>query len=348
MNARISSEDISRALAKENLSIEVTTRCTNACTHCFVRAGRDSFHDMDPETAWQILVDGHEAGYRNLHITGGEPLLWPHLFSFIDAALRIGYESIFLNTNGAAFTSDMACRLAESEALTLSVSIQGPAHIHDVMRGAGSYAAATAGLRIAVEAGIPAVVFTAVGRSLLRHLPRFVDTICRDFPGIKEISLIQLIRVPGDAFDLSEETLTPEDFLTMVRMAAMLNLLGLPVTFLENPLASAAAHAMGLPWLPLTPPLYRLGRLIVMADGSITPAHSVREAFGKYAPGALQEILCSEPYLQAVTPDATVCPACDYLQICREKGMMRPSEKFRDYVEEMPFCRRVMGLAVRD
>ncbi len=347
MNAQISAEDIFNALEKENLSIEVTTNCTNTCTHCFARAGRDVFQNMEPAMARQILIDGREVGYRNLHITGGEPLMWPYLFSFIDEALKIGYESIFLNTNGTLINHDIARCLAESGAVTISVSIQGPEHIHDAVRGAGSYVAAAKGLRSSIEAGIPTVVFTVVSRSFLEYLPRFVDTICRKFSGIKEAALIQLVRVPYDVFDLTMEILPPEDFLVMVRMAAMLNLVSLPVTFLENPLVSAAAHAMELPWLPQSPPLYRPGRIVIMADGSITMAHSVREALGKYAPGSLQKIFGLGSYLRAVTPDEIVCPVCEYVHTCRKNGMIQPSEKFRDYIEDVPFCKRVMKLAVQ-
>jgi MoaA/NifB/PqqE/SkfB family radical SAM enzyme len=335
-------------LEKENLSIEVTTRCTQACAHCFARAGRGILQDMNPDIARQVLADGRATGFRHLHITGGEPLLWPHIFPFIDEALALGYESIFLNTNGVLLDKTAARNLATSGALTLSVSIQGPEPLHDAVRGAGSYLAAAKGLTNALDAGLPACIFTAGGQSLLRELPRFAEAACRDFPGIRDITLIQLIRVPGDAFDLSAELLSPEDFLVLVRMAALLNLYGLPVSFLENPLASAAAHAMGMPWLPQAPPLYRPGKLVVMADGSITPAHSVRDTFGNFAPGALRKILGSEPYLRAVAPDETTCPSCRHVAACREKGMVRPSETFRDHVENVPFCKRVMDLVVKD
>lgn len=342
--AMISSEDIYHAIENENLTIEVTTRCTNTCTHCFVRAGRNSFHDMEPAFARKVLADGRDAGFRHLHITGGEPLLWHHLFPFIEQALSMGYESVFLNTNGSFINDKKARRFAEYGKLTISVSLQGPEHIHDAMRGAGSYVSAVCGLRAALDAGIPCSIFTVVSKSLLWELPRFADNVFRDFPEVQEITLIQLIRVPGDAFDLTTEILLPEDFLVMVRMAAMLRLYGVPVSFLENPLASAAAQSAGLRWLPQTPSLYRPGRLVVMAEGSITLAHSAREGLGIFVPGAIKKILRSEAYLHAVSPDETICRSCEHVGKCRENGMMRPSEPFRDHEEKVPFCKRVMDL----
>jgi hypothetical protein len=157
--------------------------------------------------------------------------------------------------------------------------------------------------------------------------------------------LIQLVRVPNDAFNLASEILSPEDFLVMVRMAAILNVSGLPVSFLENPLASVASQTMGMPWLTQTPPLCRPGKLIIMADESITLAHSVREKLGKFTPGAIKTILTSEAYLHAVSPDETICPVCKYAKMCRENGMVRPSEPFRDHEEKTPFCKRAMDLA---
>ncbi len=333
---------------EENLTIEVTTRCNSACTHCFARAGRGRLVHMEAETALALLKEGYDLGYRNLHLTGGEPLLWPHFFELIEKALNTGYEKVFFNTNGTLLDAETARRLAacgdnNNEALSLSVSLQGPRQLHEGVRGEGSFDKALAGLEAALEAGLPVSVFTTAGQSLLDDLPRFAGWLHENFPGMQRLTLIQMIRVAGDAFDLSGELLTPADFLRLVQTASLLGLYGIPVAILENPLANAAAKRLGVPWIPRAPALHREGRVVVMADGSITLSHSTRESMGVYAPGALEKVLCSDPYRDLVGEDVSTCPGCRYREFCRPEGMVRPSEWYRDMVVDVPYCVRVMS-----
>ncbi|OHD69602.1 MAG: hypothetical protein A2W19_00935 [Spirochaetes bacterium RBG_16_49_21] len=347
-------------IGTENLSIELTTRCTNECSHCFARAGRIDSPELSFDTAQGIIAEGFRIGYRHLHLTGGEPLLWPHLFGLLDGAASLGYEMLFINTNGTLLTPDTARRLAGfGERLHLSISLQGPEQIHDRFRGPGSFQKATQGARNSLDAALSVFIFATVGKSLVAVLPRFAEYVFTELPGVKGLTLIQLIRVAGrsvsegfkplangtdDAHGLDRELLAPEDFVGMVRSAALLNLYGYPVTVLENPLATVAADLMEMPWLPPEPMLYRNGKIVVMADRSITLAHSSRETYGAYAPGALSAVLMSEDYARAVSPDTVTCPYCRFRSACAEKGMVRPSEWFRDRDGSAPYCKRVLRL----
>jgi len=338
-------DDIRQSIEKDVLSVEVTTRCNSACGHCFARAGRDTAHDMDLPTARAIAAEGRSLGYRHFHITGGEPLLWPQLFNLIDEAAAMGYESIFINTNGTLLTAEAARRLAGHDGrVTLSISLQGPEVLHDRVRGI-SFRAALGGLESALAAGIGVYVFTTAGKSLLTELPRFAEFLFDTYPAIKDLTLIQLIRVHGDALDLSGELLWPEDFISLVRMTALLNLYGYRVTVLQNPLATVASRALNMPWVAPALPLHRCGGVIVMADGSITLAHSTRESLGIYGPGALGGVLASDEYRKASGPDDEACAGCRFLSLCRENAMVRPSEWFRSMGRPGHFCREVLSLA---
>lgn len=338
-------EPIREAIEKDVLSIEVTTRCNSSCSHCFARAGRTDTRELSVETAAAIADEGRRLGYRDLHLTGGEPLLWGPLSNFIDRAIAAGYESVFINTNGTLLTADRAQELAcFGGRVTLSLSLQGPEELHDRVRGPGSFRAAIAGLEQALTAGLQVSIFTSVGASLLPVLPRFAEFLHNAYPAIQELTLIQLIRVQGDAFDLSAELLSPEDFLAMVRMAALLNLYGFRVTVLRNPLAVAASRAMGMPWLAPAPHLHRSGGIMVMADRGITLAHSTRTSLGIYEQGMLATVLASNEYRDAVSPDNSACGRCGFLGLCRKNGMLRPSEWFRSMRGSEYFCSEVLSL----
>jgi MoaA/NifB/PqqE/SkfB family radical SAM enzyme len=301
---------------------------------------------MDQSTALDIISEACGLGYRRLHLTGGEPFLWKPLFSVIEKALAEGYESVFINTNGTLLTPAVCGELrAISESISLSVSLQGPPELHDRVRGKGSWQRASRGIESALKNNIPLAVFTTVSRSLLPMLPRFCEEVLTDYPEIQGIALIQLIRVKNDLFDLSAELLRPEDFLTMVKSAALLNLHGHRLHILENPLASAAAALMGMPWIPPSPPLHRSGRITVMADGSPGISHSGSVLSVKYTPGILASILNSDDYAAMCSPDDYACTACRHFTTCRANGMLRPSEWFRDMGDIEPYCARVMNTA---
>jgi len=292
-----------------------------------------------------MVREAHEQGYRKLHVTGGEPLLWADLPRIFDHAFALGYETAFLNTNGTLLTGKVCRNLAAHSGLAVSVSLQGPRQLHDSIRGTGSYDRALKGIDSAMSAGLPVYIFTTVGRSLLPDLPRFAEEIFRDFPAIRQLTCIQLIRVPEDVFDLSEEVLSPDDFLRLVRMVSLLNLYGLRVDILNNPLAAVASKVLKMPRLPPSPPLYQPGSLMIAADRRITLAHSTTDHFGVYEPGILAKIINSDAYCRAVSEDRSLCKNCAHSRLCSTEGMVRPSEWYRDMFPQVPYCRRVLAKA---
>jgi MoaA/NifB/PqqE/SkfB family radical SAM enzyme len=327
------------------LSIEVTTRCNSACSHCFVRARGPRKSTLSPDIVHAIVREGYEGGYRRLHVTGGEPLLWHGLLRIFDYAFALGYQKAFLNTNGTLLTGKVSRKLAMYRGLDVSVSLQGLRGRHDFVRGKGSYDRAWRGIENALSAGLPVHIFTTVGRSLIPDLPRFAEGLFTAFPGIKQLTLIQVIRVPADVFDLSKEVLRPDDFLRLVQMVSLLNLYGLKVDLLNNPLAAVASKFLKMPWLPPSPPLYRRGSIMITAEQRITLAHSTTEYFGIYEPGILPRIINSDDYCRAVSENPLICGNCVYSCLCNIEGMVRPSEWYRDMFPQVPYCRRVLAKA---
>jgi MoaA/NifB/PqqE/SkfB family radical SAM enzyme len=335
-------EDIFPGVRQEQLSIEVTTRCNSSCSHCFARSGISRHSSLPVELVKEILVEGYDAGYRHLHITGGEPLLWEGLFETLDYGFGVGYETIFMNTNGTLITEDIGRKLAAYGRFSISVSLDGPEGLHDRVRGRGSYGRTMRGIEQALNAGNDLTIFTTATKSLLPELPYFVDDLYKKFPSINYLILIQLIRMTSGAFALSEELLEPEDFIRLVRLVAFLNLGGLRTVVKKNPLVNVVSQLIGMPWVPLVPPLYRQGCMIVMANRQIGVVHSNRNSLGSYRPGMIRQVLASKAYREEVAPDYATCPSCKNGQLCKENGMVRPSEGYRDLHGDTPYCRRVL------
>jgi len=327
------------------LSVEVTTRCNSSCSHCFVRARGLPMSSLAPDLVRSLVQEGYEVGYRQLHITGGEPLLWDGLLNIFDYAFGLGYQTAFLNTNGTLLTDKFSRKLATYGGLAVSVSLQGPKRLHDDIRGRGSHDRTLRGIENAMSVGVPVYIFTTVGRSLIPDLPQFSDELFTAWPDIKRLYLIQLIRVPADVLDLSKEVLSPDDFLTLVRMVSLLNLYGLRVDLLNNPLAAVASRLMRMPQVPPSLPLYRPGSLMITAEKRITLAHSTTDDFGVYEPGILSKMLSNTDYCRSVSPDRSLCGNCAHILICEMEGMVRPSEWYRDMFPKVPYCRRVLEKA---
>lgn len=336
------SSGIPESVASENLSIEVTTQCTGNCTHCFVRAGHNEYAEMDYNTAFSIISEGYSIGYRHLHITGGEPLLWGHLSDVLHDAGSLGYKSVLLNTNGMLINSKTVKLLASFKELSLTVSLQGFSALHDSFRGPKTFIQATRAVKKALESGMPVYLYCVAGKSLLPHIPHFARWVFSEFNGIKDLTLIQLIHVPFNESDLSKELLTPDDFIALVQMISLLNTYGLRVTLLENPLATVVAQKLHIPWYLSPVPLFRKGKLVILADMNIAAAHSSRKSLGVYSPGQLNRVLESQGYLREVGEDTETCALCHYRVMCRKAGMLRPSEPFRDMDSNTPYCQRVL------
>jgi MoaA/NifB/PqqE/SkfB family radical SAM enzyme len=247
-----------------------------------------------------------------------------------------------MNTNGILITEEIAKRLTDYGSFSMSVSLDGPKNLHDHIRGKGSHRRVTRGIEIALNAGSDLTIFTTVTKSLLPKLPHFVDDLYKAFPTINGFILIQLLRITNGAFALSEELLEPEDFIRLVRMVALLNIGGLRTFVKKNPLANVVSKLLKMPWIPWVPPLYREGCMIVMANRHIGVVHSKRNSLGRYRPGMIRKVLASDAYRRTVGPDETTCPSCKYTYLCKENGMVRPSEGYRDPYIGTHYCRRVL------
>jgi len=327
---------------KKRLGIEVTTRCNIDCSHCFARAGISKPASLSLRVAKEIIDEGYAVGYRHLHITGGEPLLWDGLPDILDHAFLLGYKTVFLNSNGTLLTEKINGQLAEYDGLSVSVSLEGTAELHGTLRGNGSYAQTLLGIEKALSADIELSVFTVACKSLITKLPRFADDIHTRFPGVHELVLIQLFPPQDSGFSLAQELLEPQDFLQLVDIVSLLNLLGLKTGFLNNPLAFAASKLLETHWVPPSAPLYAEGSMFVTASQDMCLSHSSRDSFAVYEAGMIQKVLDSEQYRKKVAPDQTTCPSCRYTELCLNSGMLRPSEFSWGSRPDLPYCQMVL------
>ena len=331
--------------ADARLSIEVTRRCNSACIHCFAGTGENAPGEIDFALLRAMIREGAEAGYRHLHITGGEPLLYPDIFKALDCALDQGYASILLNTNGLLLDNKTCQRLAARPGLTLSISLEASERLHNRFRGAASYRKVVKGLQIALAAELDVIIFTLACKSVLPDLPTFADELFGRFPRIKYLALNRLRKPAVSNRRLEKEYLSPNDFLGLVRTVSLLNLINRPTVFLDDPLANVVNRIMKIPWMPASTPLQRYGNLMILTDRRLSLSHTSHARFGRYRSRAINSIQSSDRYQQAFSTRRQVCHTCPYGHLCREGGLIRPSDAPWTGKEDTHFCKAVLKLA---
>lgn len=118
----------------ENVDWQITSCCNRMCPYCF---GPESIEDLSLSEAKRIVDILESLGAKQVGITGGEPLLYPHITELIDYVFAKGIH-IYLSSN-CDYYSEFA-PIIKNKVSILGVPIDGSTStIHDSIRGDGSF-----------------------------------------------------------------------------------------------------------------------------------------------------------------------------------------------------------------
>lgn len=148
----------------------ITDRCNLRCVHCY----QDGYAPLPAESlgnlkklADRILPDLSDRRV-SVNLTGGEPLLVPRLFDFLEHLQGFGnLEEINLITNGTVATPGVLDGIRRFEKIRyLKVSVESGIHeVNDAVRGAGNLAKVSDGiLRFRRATGKPVILMVTLGR----------------------------------------------------------------------------------------------------------------------------------------------------------------------------------------
>jgi len=111
-----------------------TMRCNLRCTGCYsYRFGRA---DMEYFLLARILREVHEMGTRFITISGGEPLMYPHLFRMAEDFPDM---SFLMYTNGTLVDGATAERIEAAGNIFPAISVEGFEDETDARRGPGMF-----------------------------------------------------------------------------------------------------------------------------------------------------------------------------------------------------------------
>jgi uncharacterized protein len=203
------------------LSLAIAQKCNLGCTYCYAQQGEfgGAAKSMTRETADRavdLLLSGAEPGARlNLAFLGGEPLVNRAVLQAVTrraaslAKSRGVTMSFSITTNGTLLTEGDGA-FFEEFGFAVTVSLDGPAEVHDALRpfksGRGSFDRVMAGVRplLALQRRmqVTARVTVTPGNLALRHtLDQFLTE------GFHSVGFSPLLRSPTGEGEMQPDAL---------------------------------------------------------------------------------------------------------------------------------------------
>lgn len=134
--------------------IEIISNCNLRCLHCYNESGTSN--EVMSMRAFKNAVDSIPSNDKDADITisGGEPLLHPEVWKFIDVIDKKNIGESLIITNATLIDKEKAKKLAASN-IGIQVSLNGSCEeIHDQLCGKGSFQKTLKGLECLVDEGL--------------------------------------------------------------------------------------------------------------------------------------------------------------------------------------------------
>ena len=147
-----------------SLFLELTLNCNEHCLHCGSNCGDNELvkglsDNEIIQTLIQLKKDLHKQDryLPFLNITGGEPMLRPHMTELMTTLNMLGYKW-GMTSNGSLITPEAARELKKSGMYSISISLDGLRDTHDWFRQTpGAYDSAIAAVENLIAADIEKV-----------------------------------------------------------------------------------------------------------------------------------------------------------------------------------------------
>ncbi|MGO9569121.1 MAG: SynChlorMet cassette radical SAM/SPASM protein ScmF [Desulfomonilaceae bacterium] len=203
----------------------LTQGCNLRCRHCWIapkyQGGSQVYPYLELDLFKSILEQAKPLGLQGVKLTGGEPLIHPHITEII-AILQTEQLSLGMETNGVACTQEIAAKLAGCKDSFVSVSLDGAdAQTHEWVRGVqGCFDATLTGIRHLVDAGLrPQIIMSIMKRN--KHQVESVVRLAELLgAGSVKFNLVQPV-ARGEHLHESDETLPLQELLELGRYVEM-------------------------------------------------------------------------------------------------------------------------------
>ncbi|MCF8111313.1 MAG: radical SAM protein [Desulfobacteraceae bacterium] len=153
------------------LELHLLHRCNLRCRHCYL--GPPSEKELALEDAVAVARQFARNGGLRLLISGGEPLLYRNLETFLRQTSGLGIRRI-LFTNGTLITPENIGRLNAEE---ISFSMDGMRFGHESLRGKATFDLLIRGVEAAVKSGMDISFSTMIHRDNLEEFQQMQELV---------------------------------------------------------------------------------------------------------------------------------------------------------------------------
>jgi len=158
---------------------EITLRCDHACSHCGSRAAKARPDELDRSELFAVADSLERLGTREVTLIGGEAYLHPDCLALTEYLASKGIW-VSMQTGGRSVDAALVKELSAAGMKAMGISIDGPAEVHDVLRGVkGSHAAAVKALDAMLDAGLMVTTNMQVNRLSYHFLREQFDFLDR-------------------------------------------------------------------------------------------------------------------------------------------------------------------------
>ncbi len=309
------------------IQLHITERCNLRCSHCYQDGSRSGEMTLGEITSVidevSELIASWEEAYAvrfesSFTVTGGEPFLRSDFSDILDALKQSGFDTYVL-TNGTLISRERAMELVDLGVRGVQISLEGPEHIHDSIRGAGSFAASLNGIHNIVGSGIELTLNTTLSEI---NEPYFMDMIslATDL-GAQKLGFSRLVPAGGGK-QLISRMLSISSVEKLYRNIFSLNTGNLKIVT-GDPVASQYRYpdqtASGIS-VPSGGCAAGVSGLTIMPDGTVTPCRRLPIPIGNVRTDSLREIWASSKVLNSLRDKSLYqgkCGDCSRWALCR-------------------------------
>jgi len=188
--------------------------CNLACDYCCVSSFPQARpRELSAETVAEVVHQAVAIGMKEIYLTGGEPFMSKEIGAIVDCCVAAA-PTVML-TNGMLFRG-ARLRILESmprEGLMLQISVDGSTpDVHDLHRGAGSWAKAVDGIRTARKLGFRVRLAATVSAGSTSDEQALAD-LCEELNVAAQDIVVRRVAAEGCATDgivITRESVVPE------------------------------------------------------------------------------------------------------------------------------------------
>lgn len=166
-------------------------RCNLTCKHCYATsADKDFDNELSRDQISAVMQDLWQFGTRVLILSGGEPLMHPHIYDISREAKSLGFY-VGLSSNGTLIDASRIDQIAAVGYDYIGVSLDGMRDTHDrFRRRQGAFDESMRGIRLCHQAGLKVGLRFTITQDNAAELPLLLDLM--DAEGIDKLYLSHL------------------------------------------------------------------------------------------------------------------------------------------------------------